>query len=62
MIKIVFILFFLECHQRMITALLHFVAFFHVASLFVIGVDNRKVDADKRKSGGRQQKSSIAGQ
>ena len=40
--------------------LLNFVAFSGVASLFVIGVDNRKVGADNRKSGGRQQKSSRA--
>ena len=40
--------------------LLHFVALSGVASLFVIGVDNRKVGVDNRKKGGRQQKSSRA--
>ena len=49
--------------------LLHFVAFFQVASLLSLGVDNRKVGADNRKVGAdnrkrgdRQQKSSRAGQ
>ena len=52
--------------------LLHFVAFFHVASLFSIGVDNKKVGVDNEKAleltnstvfhRGRQQKSSRAGQ
>ena len=31
--------------------LLHFVAFSGVASVFVIGVDNRKVGVDNRKGG-----------
>ena len=39
---------------------LNFVAFSGVASLFVIGVDNRKVGVDNRKKGGKQQKSSRA--
>jgi hypothetical protein len=30
--------------------LLHFVAFFHVASLFSAGVDNEKVGVDKEKA------------
>ena len=30
--------------------LLHFVAFFHVASLFSIGVDNEKVGVDNEKA------------
>ena len=30
--------------------LLHFVAFFHVASLFSIGVDNKKVGVDNEKA------------
>ena len=52
--------------------LLHFVAFFHVASLFSTGVDNKKVGVDNEKAleltnstvfhRGRQQKSSRAGQ
>ena len=29
--------------------LLHFVAFFHIASLFSTGVDNRKVEVDNEK-------------
>ena len=51
--------------------LLHFVAFFHVASLFLYRVDNRKVEVDNKKAleltnstvfhRGRQQKSSRAG-
>ena len=32
------------------THLLHFVAFFHVASLFSIGVDNEKVGVDNEKA------------
>ena len=50
--------------------LLHFVAFFHVASLFVREVENRKVGVDNKKAleltnssvfhRGRQQKSSRA--
>ena len=32
------------------TILLHFVAFFHVASLFVREVENRKVGVDNRKA------------
>jgi hypothetical protein len=40
--------------------LLHFVAFSGVASLVVIGIDNRKVGVDNRKTVGRQQKSSRA--
>ena len=32
------------------TALLHFVAFFHVASLFSTGVDNKKVGVDNEKA------------
>ena len=36
--------------------LLHFVAFSGVASVFVIGVDNRKVGVDNRKSGGDNRK------
>ena len=31
-------------------SLLHFVAFFHVASLFSTGVDNRKVGVDNKKA------------
>ena len=52
--------------------LLHFVAFFHVASLFSTGVDNKKVGVDNEKAleltnstvfhRGRQQKSSRTGQ
>ena len=52
--------------------MLHFVAFFHVASLFSTGVDNKKVGVDNEKAleltnstvfhRGRQQKSSRAGQ
>ena len=52
--------------------LLHFVAFFHVASLFSTGVDNKKVGVDNEKAleltnstvfqRSRQQKSSRAGQ
>ena len=52
--------------------LLHFVAFFHVASLFSTRVDNKKVGVDNKKAleltnstvfhRGRQQKSSRAGQ
>ena len=34
-----------------IVSFLHFVAFSGVASLFVIGVDNRKVGVDNRKRG-----------
>ena len=30
--------------------LLHFVAFFHLASLFSTGVDNRKVGVDNKKA------------
>ena len=30
--------------------LLHFVAFFHVASLFPTGVDNEKVEVDNEKA------------
>ena len=55
-----------------IFSLLHFVAFFHVASLFSTGVDNKKVGVDNEKAleltnrtvfhRGRQQKSSRAGQ
>ena len=51
--------------------LLHFVAFFHVASLFLYRVDNRKVGVDNKKAleltnstvfhRGRQRKSSRAG-
>ena len=51
--------------------LLHFVAFFHVASLFSTGVDNKKVGVDNEKAlevtnstvfhRGRQRKSSRAG-
>ena len=52
--------------------LLHFVAFFHVASLFSTGVENKKVGVDNKKAleltnstvfhRGRQWKSSRAGQ
>ena len=52
--------------------LLHFVAFFHVASLFSAGVDNKKVGVDNKKTleltnstvynRCRQLKSSRAGQ
>ena len=31
-------------------SLLHFVAFFHVASLFSAGVDNKKVGVDNEKA------------
>ena len=51
--------------------LLHFVAFFHVASLFSTGVENKKVGVDNKKAleltnstvfhRGRQRKSSRAG-
>ena len=51
--------------------LLHFVAFFHVASLFSAGVENKKVGVDNKKPveltnstvfhRGRQRKSSRAG-
>ena len=34
---------------RRLDPLLHFVAFFHVASLFVSQVENRKVGVDNRK-------------
>merc|ERR1711935_1309875 len=54
-----------------IRILLHFVAFFHVASLFSTGVDNKKVGVDNEKAleltnstvfhRGRQLKSSRAG-
>ena len=60
--------------QKYITdqaSLLHFVAFFHVASLFLYRVDNRKVGVDNKKAleltnstvfhRGRQRKSSRAG-
>ena len=33
-----------------ICGLLHFVAFFHVASLFSAGVDNKKVGVDNEKA------------
>ena len=33
-----------------ILLLLHFVVFFHVASLFSTGVDNKKVGADNEKA------------
>ena len=52
--------------------LLHFIAFFHVASLLSTGVDNEKVGVDNKKAleltnstvfhRGRQRKSSRAGQ
>ena len=32
------------------TSLLHFVAFFHVASLLSTGVDNEKVEVDNEKA------------
>ena len=58
--------------RSIIKLLLHFVAFFHVASLFSTGVDNKKVGVDNEKAleltnstvfhRGRQQKSSRAGQ
>ena len=35
------------CQARI---LLHFVAFFHVASLFSTGVDNKKVGVDNEKA------------
>ena len=54
-----------------VMCLLHFVAFFHVASLFSTGVDNKKVGVDNKKAleltnstvfhRGRQRKSSRAG-
>ena len=54
-----------------LTDLLHFVVFFHVASLFLYRVDNRKVGVDNKKGleltnstvfhRGRQRKSSRAG-
>ena len=34
----------------MVSTLLHFVAFFHVASLFSTGVDNKKVRIDNEKA------------
>ena len=58
------------CNKKL--SLLHFVAFFHVASLFSTGVENKKVGVDNKKAleltnstvfhRGRQQKSSRAGQ
>ena len=36
--------------EKMVCILLHFVAFFHVASLFSTGVDNEKVGVDKEKA------------
>jgi len=62
---------FLFPYKKRDTNLLHFVAFFHVASLFLYRVDNRKVGVDNKKAleltnstvfhRGRQQKSSRAG-
>ena len=63
--------FFILCSLLSNTLLLHFVAFFHVASLLSTGVDNKKVGIDKEKAleltnstvfhRGRQLKSSRAG-
>ena len=36
--------------RTMVSTLLHFVAFFHVASLFSTGVDNKKVGVDNEKA------------
>ena len=36
--------------QMLLSALLHFVAFFHVASLLSTGVDNEKVGVDNEKA------------
>ena len=36
--------------QGVVMFLLHFVAFFHVASLFSTGVDNKKVGVDNEKA------------
>ena len=33
-----------------IRILLHYIAFFHVASLFTTGVDNEKVEVDNEKA------------
>ena len=61
-----------KLQARLKRLLLHFVAFFHLASLFSTGVDNQKVGVDNEKAleltnstvfhRGRQQKSSRAGQ
>ena len=40
---------FLKVLSVRITFLLHFVAFFHVASLFSTGVENKKVGVDNKK-------------
>ena len=58
-------------HFFPLISLLHFVAFFHVASLFSTGVDNKKVGVDNENAleltnstvfhRGRQRKSSRAG-
>ena len=37
-------------HETSPTHLLHFVAFFHVASLFSTGVENKKVGVDNKKA------------
>ena len=37
-------------HSLYTVTLLHFVAFFHVASLFSAGVDNKKVGVDNEKA------------
>ena len=62
----------LELFLLTLLSLLHFVAFFHVASLLSTGVDNKKVGVDNEKAleltnstvfhRGRQWKSSRAGQ
>jgi hypothetical protein len=39
-----------ENSRAIIWLLLHFVAFFHVASLFCTGVDNEKVGLDNEKA------------
>ena len=59
-----------NCRNMLSELLLNFVAFFHVASLFVREVENRKVGVDNKKAleltnssvfhRGRQQKSSRA--
>ena len=40
----------MELFLKEYSCLLHFVAFFHVASLFSTGVDNQKVGVDNEKA------------
>ena len=44
------IIFLYLCVFLLSVCLLHFVAFFHVASLFSTGVDNKKVGVDNEKA------------